>query len=484
MPEPSAVLALHRFGLGARPGDIEALRGDVREALLGEVAGRADLAHFQGLPQSHDALSGFLKYRGMRRVEREEAAAMRAASRREAMAGGDAGQPTSDSPPKPTGEGKTPATAAKAVQPNPLQVLVRDEIAGRINAAVAAEIGFRERLVLFWANHFTVAGPNPRVRLLCGAFEREVIRPLLAGRFEDLLQAAVAHPAMLLYLDNAQSFGPNSQIGRNRKRGLNENLAREILELHTLGVDGGYTQDDVTRFAEVLTGWTVVAPLAGGGPPGSFTFRPHMHEPGERRLLGRVYAAGGEEQGRAVLRDLASHPATARHLARKIARHFVADEPPPALIARLEAAYLRSGGQLMQVYKALLDSPEAWEESLRKLRPPYPFVLAIARALGATPDAAELMRAVSAMGQPVFAAPSPKGWPEEAAAWTAPHAFKTRLDTAELMIRRWAHSKPLALAESVLGRLLSDETRTAIRRAESGHQAVTLLVMSPEFQRS
>ena len=391
---------------------------------------------------------------------------------------------------------------APVLPPNPVQIFSQDELAARLQSAVTATIGFKERLALFWSNHFTVAGVNPRVRIVCGSFEREAIRPHLAGRFEDMLLAAESHPAMLMYLDNAQSFGPTSQAGRNRKRGLNENLAREILELHTLGVDGGYSQADVTRFAEILTGWTVVGAQANGGEPGTFLFRPQMHEPGIRKVLGRDYPQTGMGQGKAVLSDLARHPATARHIATKLVRHFIADTPPPAAVKRVQEAFTSSGGQLMTVYEELLSAPEAWEPATSKLRTPYEYAVALYRALKLpillTPETGtsglgagtvsvneinQITRLLTLTGQPVFSAPSPKGWPEEAAAWAAPDAFKTRLDMAENAARRVATLRPLELAEDILGPRLTDETRTAIRRAETSYQGLALMLMSPEFQR-
>ena len=370
---------------------------------------------------------------------------------------------------------------------NPVQTAMKAEVMARIGAAARAGIGFQERLVLFWSNHFTVAGINPRVRILAGSFEREAIRPHLTAKFEDMLQAVESHPAMLMYLDNAQSFGPTSHAGQRRAKGLNENLAREILELHSVGVDGGYAQADVTRFAEILTGWTVVGPQAQknglGGDPGTFAFRPQMHEPGARSVMGQSYPQTGIDQGQAVLRNLSRHPATARFIATKLCRHFIADMPPKPAIDRVEAAFKTSGGNLLAVYDALLSAPEAWDPAPGKLRTPNEYVLATMRALGLEPEFGSVMRSLNLMGQVPFQAPSPKGWPEETAAWIAPDAFKTRIDFAELAARRAQRTQPLELAQTVLGPLLSDETATAIRRAESAPQAVTLLLMSPEFQR-
>ena len=215
------------------------------------------------------------------------------------------------------------------------------EAGARINAAHNADIGFVERLVWFWSNHFCVAGSY-----MAGAYEREAIRPHVLGRFADMLQAAEGHPAMLDYLDNAGSIGPNSDEGIVRNRGLNENLAREILELHTLGVRTVYTQADVTTFAKVITGWTMLPTRDNPEHGSEFNFNPRMHEPGEQTLIGKTYPGGGVQQGRSVLTDLARHPATAKHIATKLARHFIADEPPPALVDRLAFRFFESEGDL------------------------------------------------------------------------------------------------------------------------------------------
>jgi uncharacterized protein (DUF1800 family) len=492
MTDLRTAIALHRFGLGARPGGLDRLGADPREALLGDVTARHEPSPFAGLLTSQQLLERFMDFRGERQAARAAASAGQAAT----PVAGTANAPQSVPPPSPSpaptaAPAPAPASGAPATQgvapvmsmQNPVPAFVQDEVWARLQAGAKSPLGFQERLVLFWADHFTVASVNPRVRITCGAFEREAIRPNIAGRFEDLALAVMAHPAMLIYLDNAQSIGPGSIAGINRRRGLNENLAREILELHTLGVDGGYTQSDVTRLAEILTGWSLVGPNGEGGKPGEFLFRPRAHEPGSRAVLGRTYAQEGIEQGRAVLMDLARHPATARHVATKLVRHFIADEPPQPAIERVAQAFTRSGGRLPAVYEALLSAPEAWEPRQKKLRKPYEYVVATLRALSIEPETAAAMRALVLMGQPMFGAPSPKGWPEEAAAWTAPDAFKTRLDMAEIAARRAGDAKPMELAKSVLGPLLADETEAAIRRAESRHQAVALLLMSPEFQR-
>ena len=280
---------------------------------------------------------------------------------------------------------------------------VRDDYAAavgaRITAALISPTPFAERLTHFWANHFAVSADKLQVIGLSGLLEFEAIRPNLMGKFGDMLDAVERHPAMLLYLDQAQSVGPNSMAGRfaasrprpnGQKLGLNENLAREIMELHTLGVRTGYTQADVTEFARALTGWTVRgigrgpgARLTGtDGTPGEFVFAERIHEPGERTIVGRKYAEGGERQAQAVLDALAVSPATAEHVATKLARHFAGDTPPPALVARLKASFLKTGGDLPSLYRVLIDSPECWVAGPVKFKSPWEWTVSTGRALG------------------------------------------------------------------------------------------------------
>jgi uncharacterized protein (DUF1800 family) len=485
----NAVLAFQRFGLGAKHDGVAALAGDrsaVRKALLDEAHSKADGVSFEGLPTSAELLVRLIAYRDQQQAARARKRENQgsAAPMAEAGSGGEAmtdrGSSTAASP----GEAKSAAAQpGPPTERNPAQESVRAELAARVAAAASAPIGFRERLALFWSNHFTVAATNQRVRILAGSFEREAIRPHLTGRFEDMLLAVESHPAMLFYLDNERSFGPNSQAGQRRSKGLNENLAREILELHTVGADAGYSQADVTRFAEILTGWTVVGPKANGGPTGTFIFRPQMHEPGARTVMGRSYAQEGVGQGRAVLRDLARHPSTARHVATKLCRHFLSDTPPKAAVDAVETAFTRSNGRLPALYEALLASETAFAMPATKLRTPYEYVMALVRAFDLAPDVQRIMNGMRLMGQPPFQAPSPKGWPDDAAAWAAPDAIKTRLDIANSAAQRILRAEPLQVAERLYGPLLSDETRTMLRRAESKQQAVALLLMSPEFQR-
>ena len=270
--------------------------------------------------------------------------------------------------------------------PNVIRRTYRSEALARIQRAVIADCGLVERLVAFWSNHFCIsANKGGLARMWAGSFEREAIRPYVLGRFGDMLKAVEQHPAMLFFLDNQQSLGPELRAGENRKRGLNENLAREIMELHTVGVGGGYSQDDVTSLARIITGWTYAGRKGQLGAPGTFVFNANAHQPGAQRVMGKVYQNAGVAQGEAALTDLARHPSTARFIATKFARHFVADDPPLAVVSRLQGVFLASDGDLKALAMALLDSDEAWQAPLTKLRSPYEFLMATGRLLARSP---------------------------------------------------------------------------------------------------
>jgi uncharacterized protein (DUF1800 family) len=467
----SAALALHRFGLGPRRGSIAAIASDPRGALLAELD-RPDIGRIDGshLLTSAAAVRAAFEFRAQRR-SRQIVAQREAEERRRAMGSTD-----------PNAMASAPAETAapKPEEPNVVRDIVRGEAKARFAAALAAEIGFAERLVWFWSNHFCVSAD--KLPAFAGAYEREVIRPHVLGRFADILLAAEAHPAMLFYLDNAASIGPNSVAGINRSRGLNENLAREILELHTLGVRTGYTQDDVTNFAKVLTGWSLIAaqvPEHGG----EFSFVPRLHEPGAQTVLGKTYAQPDIEQGRAVLADLARHPATAEHIAFKLAHHFVADEPSPELVNRLAKTFRTTDGNLKEMARVLVTSPESWDERRRKLKTPGEWIVAGLRAAGTTEaNTDRLLQAHGLLGQPLWRPSSPKGYADDQGAWLDGTAL--RLDIANRFASRVAEALDAqALVDEALGPLASSETRQTIARAESRTQALALLLMSPEFQR-
>ena len=368
-------------------------------------------------------------------------------------------------------------------------------VGARMQSALASPTPFVERLVHFWSNHFAVSVDKVAVLGLAGPFEADAIRPHVLGRFEDLLLAAVRHPAMLLFLDQAQSVGPESVAGRRsasrgegRARGLNENLAREIMELHTLGVRSGYTQDDVVEFARALTGWSIDGPNdAPGSVPGAngFLWRPQFHEPGARTVLGRSYRHDGEQQALAILHDLAIAPATANHIAFKLARHFIADDPPQEVVRQLATTFIRTGGDLAAVARALVTAPQASTVTSAKFKTPWDWMVSSLRGLGrrelAPMQAANLL---NQLGQPVWKPGSPAGYDDIAATWAAPDALVRRVEVAQRIAAQAGDSVDArALAPRILPGSLSQATATAVARSESPAGALALLLVSPEFLR-
>jgi uncharacterized protein (DUF1800 family) len=480
-PGAAAALALHRFGLGPRVGTIAAIASDPRGALIAELdrpgAGRISAPH---LATSAAAARTAFAFQQTQRIARREERAVREAAAQGAGAAGSLRQMPRETM-KPEDQ-PAPPRAAAPVSNAPQQIYL-DEAKARIDAALGAEIGFAERLVWFWSNHFCVSADKGQVRQICGAYEREAIRAHVLGRFGDMLLAVESHPAMLLYLDNARSIGPDSIAGIRQKRGLNENLAREILELHTLGVRTVYSQADVTRFANVITGWSVVPPRQDPTHAGEFAFNPNMHQPGAQTVIGKSYPDGGVEQGRAVLAMLARHPATARHVATKLARHFIADEPPPALVARLAKRFQDTDGNLKEIAKTLVISPEAWDAPRSKLKRPGEWIISALRASGFTPpEIGPVMQAHNLLGEPLWRPSAPKGFSDESAPWL--DGLAQRVDLANQLARRiGGQADPREVFERTLAPIASAETRQAIARAESKPQAFALLFMAPEFQR-
>jgi uncharacterized protein (DUF1800 family) len=375
--------------------------------------------------------------------------------------------------------------------------VLADDIAVRVNTALTSPAPMVERLVHFWSNHFSVSVGKPGTQFEAGPHEFTAIRPHVLGRFSDMLKAAVLHPAMLIYLDQFQSIGPNAPFAQRRARrggdqqrprGLNENLAREVLELHTLGVDGGYSQSDVTELARALTGWTV----PGIGRVGRFAedqasgaaFVALVHEPGARQVLGRAYPAGEAGQALAILDDLATHPATARHIATKFARHFAGDTPPPALVARLEADFLKSGGELASLTRTLIEAPEAWTPAPVKFRTPFEWLIAALRLTGtATLPPQRIVGALTELGHVPWRAPSPAGYDDLAASWAGPDALIRRVELAERIARNAPQDGVIARTEAAFPGALGEATLTQLKRAESGQQALALLLVSPEMMR-
>jgi len=467
---PETIIAANRFGLGARPGDLEHIGSAPREWLLSQIEHPQTLPKAaREVPDSKSVLSLFFNSREMNRNMRDRGV-----------------------------EANTTITPEDFIKlGQQMRPVYMQHVLSRALLAIKSETPFHERLVHFWSNHFAVSTKSPQMVGLAATLEFEAIRPNITGNFSDLLFAVESHPAMITYLDNQLSIGTNSDRAKlvdrrrqaNRKPGINENLAREILELHTLGVNGGYTQEDVISFAKVISGWTYGGFSRGGrfnsGPVGEFHFNQEMHESGVKTVLQKQYRQSGMDQGKAVLKDLGEHPATARHLATKLARHFIADDPPEAAINRISEAYLDSSGHLPVVYAEIVNSSEAWQLPFAKYKTPEEYVHSAYRAIKFTPDdAQQLLRPLAELGQQPFQAGSPAGWPDTTQEWSGGEALFKRIEFSNVLAVQLGNIvNPSKLAKEVLGTLLGDHTRIAIRRAERASQGIALLLASPEFLR-
>ncbi|MGN6268887.1 MAG: DUF1800 domain-containing protein [Sphingomonas sp.] len=455
----STSIALNRFGLGARPG--EAVPADPKRWLVDQFD-RFDPkpAGFAALPDAAAVLRDYQKdRRELRRVQSTAATDAAKDKQQRDEAGRD------------------------------LRSLYQAGVDARAESALVTDAPFVERLVHFWANHFCISADNARVTAYAAHYERDAIRPHVLGRFEDMLVAVEQHPAMLFYLNQANSIGPNSPAARradrrdaSRRAGLNENLGRETMELHTLGVRSGYAQADVTEYSRALTGWTVDAGPRGNG---GFLFRPAFHEPGSRTIMGKTYDQQGERQALAALGDFARSPKTADHIATKLARHFAGDDPPPALVARLSETFRRTNGSLPDVYRTLIDSPEPWAPQPLKFKTPWEWTISAWRGLGRRQiGKTNVYASQRQLGQPTWKPGSPAGWDDIAASWAGPDALYRRVDFAARMTGAIGDRVDArTLAPKLLPGALSPATAEQLARAESPATALALLLVSPDFLR-
>ena len=439
----SPSIAAHRFGLGAYPGELQAL--------------------------APDPAGGLWRQTQIRRPQADPGVLQRALVEMRTAA---------------TIEDKPARQAALRALFKGIRQRSRTEFDGAFATAAQSTTPFIERLTWFWANHFTVSAKGkPRVLPFAVSFVADAIRPHVLGRFADMLIAVEQHPAMLIYLNNALSVGPGSRAGRNRKRGLNENLAREILELHTVGVGSGYSQRDVIELARLITGWTVPIGRKQSDASQPFLFAANRHDPGPKSILNARYGDGLAE-GERALRDLAIRPETAQFLARKLARHFIADNPPAAAVAHIAKRYSDSAGDLARTSQALIEiAADRPEWMAPKYRQPMDYIAAAVRALG--PEilrARQTLPSLTQFGQAPLMAGSPAGYPDKTSDWASPDAVMRRLEWSIFAAKRARISlTPEALAEAIFGAGLSAESRFAVAGAESPRQALTLLLVSPNF---
>lgn len=449
----NAYVAVNRFGLGAQPGEARMAASDPRGWVLQQIHPDAAMAPSLNRFRSSDAVL--------------------------------------------TDIHTSRAKGADALRKQTRNSVQRDfarELLARATHQATTPTSFAERMVLFWSNHFTVSTSKAIIAPAVAAYEREAIRPHVFGRFADMLKAVVRHPVMLAYLDNVGSMGENSRIGKRRMRNgrstrtLNENLAREILELHTVGVVGGYDQDDVINLARAISGWSFGGIAAGRDPSsvhGRFAFVDGFHEPGAKTVLGKTYREDGPEQGLAILDDLARHPSTAVHIAAKLVRHFVQDDPPADAVRTIAMVMLDSDGDLATVSRALVGLEAAWRDRLSKAKSHQDYVISVLRLTGMTQlERADLALPLQELGQMPFSAPSPAGWGDRAKDWVGPGTLMRRLEWSRGFAARLALTDdPGHLVDAALGPLVSETTRNWIDRAPSPDAAVAMLFASPEFQR-
>ena len=449
--DQAAALAAIRFGYGPGPNDVSSSepRAALKAQLQGPDPGLAS-GLFDGLPSGQAAVD-------MARAD--------AVLRRSLL----------NAPP-----------AQRAAYKSMNTQLYQQDAKAQIAFATTTPASFRERLVGFWAHHFSVSAPQNEAASLIGPMLREAISPNVNGKFADMVLAVARHPAMLRYLNNDTSFGPDSPAGQRQQRGLNENLGRECMELHTVGLAAGYTQADVTSMAKILTGWGI-APSDKGSDSTGFLYRPNAHEPGPQTVMGQSFD-GGEDAGVAALRYLATYRTTYDLLAAKLVRHFVADTPPPQAVAQIASVLHDTQGDLHATSAALVDLPGAWEPG-QKLKTPFDYVISTLRA--APPPkgqpAPNAFGILFSQGQPAWRAPLPNGWPDQAINWSSPDLMMARIGWAYTYSARFDRGgsgpQPMDIAQAALGPLLRPETSAAMANAGSRREALTLFLTAPEFQR-
>ena len=500
--EARALHALNRLAYGPRPADIQAMRAQGPRAWLAAFLDSQLEPQGLTLPASLNERLGSLETLQLSQAEllARFRRVVQAATAVPASAQAEPGAPNGQANAATMEGGGAEAVQAR-VRREQVRPVVLQAAQARLARAIESPAQLQEVLVEFWFNHFNVFMGKGPVSVLAGAYEREAIRPHVLGRFRDLLGATAKHPAMLIYLDNAQSVKPGyrapAQLARvnpnaPRLSGLNENYARELMELHTLGVDGSYTQQDVTELARVFTGWTVDQRGVRQGRSGSlFVFDTSRHDNGTKQWLGHTIQPAGQAEGETALDLLAAHPATARHIAFKLAQAFVADDPPAALVKRLADRFVATQGDLKAVTRELIASEEFWQPQLygAKFKTPYHYLISSLRALGAgtPPDVGPLLQLLAQAGMPLYGAPTPDGYKNVASAWMSPQALAQRVQFASTLAERRArqglrHDADAQRLMDTLGPLLSPGTRDTVS-AEPAAMRVALLLASPEFMK-
>jgi uncharacterized protein (DUF1800 family) len=454
MSSINAFIAANRFGYGANAKTIAHIGASPQQWLLGQVNAATVASEILALEprwSSKQALESLAAYKLQKKAD-ESASSMNVMQQ------------------------------VSGVSRKGITESVEGAVAQTIHQAIVSENAFLWRLVDFFSNHFSVSVGNLNVRALAPTMEIEAIAAHLAGSFSEMLEAVETHPTMLHYLNNVYSIGPNSKNAKKSKdgKGLNENLAREILELHTLGVNGGYLQVDVTELAKAITGWGIGSVRTQG--LSGFKFRKNAHEPGHRLVLNKTYSQHDDSQGKAILLDLANHPSTANFVSSKLVRHFIADEPPQQIVDEMVKVWMSSKGHLPSVLKVMIQHPLSWKQQAEKFKTPREFVISTCRSCGIESIRPDFIRSLTLLGQAPFSAGSPAGYKDTQDYWAGPRAVMARIEWAE-HVSKFVKQAPLVIAKNALGLILRPNTALQIGRAESRQQGLTLLLMSPEFQK-
>lgn len=446
-----AVIATNRFGLGAKPNEILSAQKSPKNWLLEQLNNDPSLPFDKNLPTSNEIMAAIAQYRKLKQRQKKNIDEL-SEQDNEQLA-------------------KLQKYPRQAHQKLSIDTLMQ---------AITSSNSLNWRLLDFFSNHFSVSAQGQLMTALAPTLEREAIAPNILGNFEDMLLAVVKHPAMLVYLNNERSFGPQSKLGK-RGKGLNENLAREILELHTLGVNGGYSQSDVTELAKGITGWGIPNPLKEKFE--GFKYRDTGHEPNTRKLLGQSFKDEGVKQGEKMLQYIAQHPSTASYVCLKLARHFISDNPPESLVKKMVKRWNSTNGKIKDVIIEMINAEESWSEASLKFKTPREFIISTYRGLGQKKiKGKQLLYALNVLGQQPFSAGSPAGYSDYQQDWNGASAIMARIELAAQFASR---RKPNAekVMKNTLYESVSELTYKTVLRAESRQQAFTLLLMSPEFQR-
>lgn len=428
----TAEIAVNRFGLGAKPGELARAASNPQRYLLKQIR-----------PLSFDNTHSSLDIAQQLQSQRQN-------------------------------------NASNESRQQYAQDMYRSMSVDVLTQAIHSDTSFMWRMFDFFSNHFSVSAQGPVMTAMVGTLEREAIAPHLTGYFSDMLLSVCQHPVMIRYLNNENSFGENSRLGK-RGKGLNENLAREVLELHTLGVDGGYSQQDVIALAKGISGWSIANPSKAKSR--LFLFKSAGHEPGAQTLLQKQYPQSGVAQGSAMLKDLSMHPATARHVCHKLATHIVSDTPSEQLVQAMTERWMASAGNLPSVYETLIKHVDAWHASAQKFKTPREYFISVTRGLGVKKlRKGWTIRSLRDLGQPPFRAGSPAGYEGTEAFWNNGFGLMARISWLQQLIDNTSQNIT-ELAILLLGEHLSETTYHMVKRAESRERAFMLLFASPDFLR-